>query len=483
MDRKRLLDSLRKAGYKGKAELAEVKTFMAENGYGNETVDDAEGKQHKIDDVWAKAAALAIEPEAEPEAEDDPEEQPGTKAADDKTKTKGIKQHKPDGRGAKSKPHFNIGNGDVSYAKKRYDARVKMFQNGDLPAKSAPLYESADDAELAGAWWRKTLVFDVSGKTYAELENDTAIVGKAMSGDINTAGGVLVPTQFIPDVLWLTEGYGVARKISTVWTMTGDTLRCPRQTGLVTFAFRGQNGSMTAADIPTDQIELVAKEAYGYTQVSNELIADAAINVGDMISRSFAEGALKIEDQCYFLGDGSATYGNMSGLISKLPSGAYLNGSGSSWSALTEADIENCISKLENIQGGKLSIVCSRNFFVQVFQRLSAGAGGRTQAEFNTNNILGTAFAGADAQYQGIPVYFSQVMPTVTASATKSCYFGVFDTATKIGDRQGLKIDTSEHVAFASNAMVFRGIKRFDVNIHGDGRASTYGPITSLVTT
>jgi HK97 family phage major capsid protein len=85
--------------------------------------------------------------------------------------------------------------------------------------------------------------------------------------------------------------------------------------------------------------------------------------------------------------------------------------------------------------------------------------------------------------FMGYPVQFAQVMPIASASASRVCYFGDFMGGSMIGDRQDLTIATSDQFLFSTNSVAVRGIARFNVNIHGDGRGSTVGPIAALVTT
>jgi HK97 family phage major capsid protein len=94
-----------------------------------------------------------------------------------------------------------------------------------------------------------------------------------------------------------------------------------------------------------------------------------------------------------------------------------------------------------------------------------------------TGNLGGGTFMGYD-------VVFSQVMPTVSAASSTHfpCYFGDFEGGSMIGDRQMLSIATADQFLFNTNSVAVRGTSRFNVNIHGDGRGSTYGPIVGFKT-
>ena len=48
--------------------------------------------------------------------------------------------------------------------------------------------------------------------------------------------------------------------------------------------------------------------------------------------------------------------------------------------------------------------------------------------------------------------------------------------------QQALTIATSDQFRFDYNQLAVRFVSRFAVNVHGDGRGSTYGPITAIKT-
>lgn len=500
MDRAALLALLRTKGYKGKTDLKDIKAFLSDLGVDPDNFDVGEGKTATTDEIWAKTAKLSLTaPVVEDQADDGDETE--TKSADEgdtkdadadekkAAKERGKKQHKPDGRGAAALAGIKVHTNGLKMAHKRYENRLRLTHEGVIPVSKGAVYDSADMAEVAGAFWRKASM-QSRRWGYSQEENDDSILDnygicpKAMSGNVNSAGGVFVPVEFSPEVIWLTEGgYGLARKLARREAMGRDTKDVPRKTSIPTFVAAAQNGTMTGSDLGTDMVKLVAQKFYAYSLVSNELIDDSAVNIADQFGRSYAEGQMKIEDQCYFLGDGTSTYSGINGLNTALPSAAYFDTTSNTWAAMTEEDIrDGILGQLENVLNGNISIVCSRQFFVQVLQRLSSAAGGRTEAEFNTNKIYGEAFGSADAVYKGIPVYFSQVLPTVTGTSQKAAYFGAFNTASIFGDRQELRIATSDQVGFASDQFAFRATCRFDFNICGDGRGTTYGPIMCAYT-
>jgi HK97 family phage major capsid protein len=355
---------------------------------------------------------------------------------------------------------FTIGNS----ARKSYSRLVSAGR---------AVFNDADEAEMFGAFARKCIMGNFE---YAQARADNEIVKKAQTEGLNTGGGATVPIEFMNSLIWLTEQYGVTRRLASVWKMTRDTIIVPRKTSIPTMTYTAEAAAITAADAAYDNVQLVARKGTILTQISNELLQDSAINIADDTARSIAEAMAIGEDSAYFLGDGTSTYGNQTGLTAALPSGAYINASGAAWSNVTAADIFGIMGSVQNINAGRLAFACSRQFFVQVMMKLD-NATSQFRELINGNLAIGSA------SWKGYPVYFSQVMPTASASAQRCLYFGDFQGASCIGDRQQLSIATSEHRYFDQDMIAVRGTTRFHVNVHGDGRASTFGPITALVTT
>lgn len=472
MDRKQLLARLRQLGYKGKADLTAIKAWLTDEGYDPDRLLAPDGTEVKCDEVWAKAAVLDAPAPVDDSADDadddgDSDDAPARKRkAADQPKPKRGKGYS-DGLGKA----FTVQTSGLTMARKRYDAKA---------ARGESVWPDADTAEVAAALIR---LGAMGQRHYEQKDNDTSIIGKAMTEMVNTSGGVLVPAEFAAQLIWLSEKYGVARRLANVIPMRGQSIDIPRQTGIVTFAFATDNAALTESNPTTDNVHLEARKAYGYTQLSNELFDDAAVNVADQISEGYAEGAAKIMDSCYVLGDGSGTYGGMVGLASGLTaaasSSAYIDATGSGWSAMVLADFDGALGALENVDAANIAWLCSRQFYHAVMLKLASAAGGVTLAEtLMTRGADGSR--GADAWFKGYPVYFSQVMPTATAGGAKSVYVGDFKRSTMLGQNRDLRIDSSEHAAFSSDAIAYRGTLRFGVNIHGDGRGSTYGQVVCL---
>ena len=441
LTRKTLIDSLKANGLTGDVTIDSAKAYIAKLDAEGIKFTDADGAAIDVDAVWSTFSAV--------------------KVADDVASVKGSKaphaaiadNDEPISGGVPQR--FSIGNN----VKKAYAAKIKSGR---------AVFHDPDQAEAFGSWARLALLgtYDYGSQKRADIE----ICRKTQVEFNNQLGGALVPIEFLPNLVWLTEQYGIARKVANVVPMSRDVMTVPRKTGLASMVPISEAGTISGLDNSYNNVTLTAKKYGVLYQISRELMADSAINIADDVARSIAESQAIAEDSAYFIGDGTSTYANQSGLTVALPSSAYLTGV--AWGTLAVSDFTTAMGRVENVNPARLAFVCSRQFFAQVMLKVD-----KTANQFKELTMGGL---GGDATFLGYPVFFSQVMPKATGSNVKSCYFGDFTGATMLGDRRQLEIQTSDQFYFNADSLAVRGTSRFCVDIHGDGRGSTYGPIVCI---
>lgn len=442
LTRKTLIETLRANGMTADATLENVKAFAADLSAKGIDLQDETGAAVNIDAVWNQKSALKI---------------PADTVAKGSASPHGAISDEPSDAGVPQR--FSIG----STNRKAYSAKIKSGRAA---------FHDVDQAEAFGAWAR--LASLGSADYGSQKKADLDICKKAQVEFNNQLGGALVPVEFIPNLVWLTEQYGVARKIANVVPMSRDVVSVPRKTGLAAMVPVAENGTMSDTDNTYGNVSLTAKKYGVLYKISRELLTDAAVNIADDIARSIAESKAIAEDQAYFLGDGSATYANQVGLglTATIPSGN--RGTATAWGSMTLANFTSVMGTVQYVNPARLAFVCSRQFYYQVMLQLDKTA--------NQFKDLTTGMPGADVTFLGYPVYFAQVMPTATGNSARACYFGDFTGGTMLGDRREIEIQSSDQFYFSSDSLGIRGTSRFCVNIHLDGRGGN-GPIGALVST
>lgn len=445
-----LLRAVKSAGYSGdESALDSIKAWIAaENAELDLAGDD-------IDTVWARESTFKrkIAVEASKEAAE---------------KTLAVETAiQDDDNAAKGIGGFSPVTSAIHAARKAYDQRAKLGKT-HLP--------DADTAEKFGAWARSVWL---ANTPYSEKSNDSRIAAKVAVTFDNTLGGALVPNDFLPFMLDNFEKYGVARQIAGVQPMSRDTLTYTARTGDVTVYAPGEAGSITASDQTFANKQLVATKLAAMARVSTEQMNDSAFSFGETVAESMARAFAKAEDQAFFLGDGTATYWGFRGikpLILSTYAGYTAQASGSTWGAVTAADFINAYSKLPDYAASEPNVcaVMSRAAFYQTYGRLAKAVGGLTMGEFMGKTV---------PLIEGIPVIFSQIMPTATAGTTSFALIGSFPLAAKFGQvNNGLAIAMSDQKYFDTDEIAFRGIERVAVTVHDVGDTSTAGPVVAVAT-
>jgi len=305
-------------------------------------------------------------------------------------------------------------------------------------------------------------------------------------GSDTTGAHIFVPTEFGTDLILLREEFGLARQLFNNVPMSSDTKTEPRQLSGLTAYFTAENAAATESTMSFDDVTLVAKKLTAISRLSNELNADAAISFGDKLVREIAYAFASKEDDCAFNGDGTSTYGGMTGVrtrMDELTAGTapgLILGAGNAYSELTLANFQDVVGALPQYADGPgTAWVCHKTFAHTVMQRLALAAGGTTATEI-INGVTTMMFLG-------YPVRISQKFPSVTANSQIPVLFGNFALGAMFGSRTG-----SETIAFSSEATVggesmwerdqigVRGTERFDVVVHDYGSNSTAGPIVGL---
>lgn len=313
--------------------------------------------------------------------------------------------------------------------------------------------------------------------------NDRAELAIHTEGS-NAAGGYLVPTEFDADLLRLVESYGVMRRTARQVPMLRETSSRTRRTGGLTAYFVGENTAGTESTMTFDRVNLTLKKLMALTTMSSELSEDMAINLGDTLMSELALAFAYTEDNCGFNGDGTSTYGTITGLRTKLAAATAglstaASGSATDWSKITLAKLDALIGLLPSY-ATDLRWYCSNTFWGSTMLPLLGAAGGATVQELQNGRPV--------KMFRGYPVEIVQVMPKAASAAAIVCLFGDMSQAADFGAGRGVTVKFSEDATigstnmFESDDIAVKGTQRFDINVHDVGDSSNAGPMVGLLT-
>lgn len=169
------------------------------------------------------------------------------------------------------------------------EGKIKSLENELAEAKS--MIKTLEDAIARRKWQDMPGVnegkdkFSLFKTINAIITNDWSEAGyekevvdetrkKALATSTDSAGGFLVPTQAIPDIIELLRAETVVRQIgATVLDgLTGIPVEIPKQTGGSTTFWIGENTSITPSDLTFGQLAMNPHTVAALVKLSNRLV-------------------------------------------------------------------------------------------------------------------------------------------------------------------------------------------------------------------
>jgi HK97 family phage major capsid protein len=336
--------------------------------------------------------------------------------------------------------------------------------------------EGHEKAYRAGMWLRAKLFNDDHAERWCKEHG----VGLRSQKEFDPIyGGNLVPNEMSQSIIDLRDQYGIARQHCTIMPMGRDIMSIPKVAGSLAAVFVAEEGSITEDEMSWVNVNLVAKKAGVLVKVSSEVAEDAIVNLADIITTDMARAFALKEDQCLFIGDGTATYGGMTGWEVALAEGVGLAAGPAGpagideFSEITLTGIHTVMGLLPEYAQPNAKWFMSSVCWETAFSRLAAAAGGNTTVTLGQKIVL--AFLGA-------PVILTPILHTTGTQTDGSplCLYGDMRLASMIGDRRGfaLKVSTERYIENDQIALV--GTTRFDIVNHGIGTTSAAGPMIAM---
>lgn len=277
---------------------------------------------------------------------------------------------------------------------------------------------------------------------------------KALSEGVNADGGFQVPEEFAAEVNRVVEDFGIVRKLSRKIPMISDTMNVPRLSASVQVTFPGENTAGSESQPTWENVQLLAKTAVGLTVSSNELLADANIDVVNLLVELFGEALASQEDLQGLRGTGSP----FTGILNEAGVAEVVMANGNLLFADVEPDdLRDIATQIKpwalsgagyvmhrtvwgEIQKKKAS---DGTYFISVATPVLGGVAGPQGV--NAGLSVGTIW--------GYPVWLSEQMPATSDGSQTSKTFLIFGNLTHLyfGDRQIITMAISDAATVGSN--------------------------------
>ena len=140
-----------------------------------------------------------------------------------------------------------------------------------------------------------------------------AVEKQSVVGGVDEFGGFLVPDEFHAEVIRYQTENAIIRPRARVFTMARDTFNIPslQQTsanhfGGISFSYTGETVAGTATRPTFGRITLSAKKLIALCAISNEMLADSAVNIANFLVNLYGEALTYQEDNEFLRGPGVA---------------------------------------------------------------------------------------------------------------------------------------------------------------------------------
>lgn len=285
---------------------------------------------------------------------------------------------------------------------------------------------------------------------------------KDMDEGSGPSGGYTVPEQELMELLEVDIGTQEIGPRARTIPMRSSTLTMPMLDqgdtpaaywkldyyGGVLSYWTEEGGTKTETEPEFKQLEMRAHKLAGYTQASDELLADSGIGIANLLSDLFRRTIIMRREFSFLQGTG---VGMPLGILN---GGALLTQSRDTSSQINYADIANMVSQMLPSSFANAVWYCSLTALPQLLQ-MQDGAGN----EMYIPNATGGVSQSMPGQIFGRPVVITEKLPTLGNEgdlllADPSYYL--------IGERQDTTIQASEHYAFTNDLTTWRFVHRVD---------------------
>lgn len=189
---------------------------------------------------------------------------------------------------------------------------VSEHEKGQM-ARNPQINPFAEDPKNKGEIWYPSDLTKLSKsetivtffKALVRRDDQSRNVIKALVEGTDGDGGYLVPEVFATEVWRVLPDQVVMRRLARILPMTTDTLNLNTLTALPEAYWTDEYASKATTSAEFGRVVLSPNKLVCLLPVTQELLADANINMVDFIVQIFAERIGGVEDKAYFTGSGT----------------------------------------------------------------------------------------------------------------------------------------------------------------------------------
>lgn len=180
-----------------------------------------------------------------------------------------------------------------------HEVRSKIFTNYH------GLKEITYPSNLANLTKEEKIVNFFKALVYHRTDEQSQRVLRALVEGTDSEGGYLVPEELRTEVFRVLPDMSVMRRLAMVIPMSTDTLKLNSLSARPVAYWTAEYASKSTTSAEFSQVSLSPNDLVCLLPVSEQLLADANINLVQFIITLFAEAIAEAEDRAFFTGSGT----------------------------------------------------------------------------------------------------------------------------------------------------------------------------------
>jgi len=233
-----------------------------------------------------------------------------------------------------------------------------------------------------------------------EKQFSKQIEEKTLRTDTDTNGGYLAPSQYVNEIIKEITEISPVRQVARVIRTNSKEIEIPKRTGLVSGGWVGELESSSSSNSSYGMEKITVNKMMVYSDISVEMLQDAAFNMRQEISSDVAEDFAKLEGAAFINGNGVK---KPEGLLANADISSYNSGAAAALTADSLFEIQG-----ELKAGYDLAFMMNRKTLHQHV---------RTLKDNNGQYLLQLGLGALPNTIAGLPYVLANDMPDVAANA------------------------------------------------------------------
>lgn len=270
-------------------------------------------------------------------------------------------------------------------------------------------------------------------------------VFKALVEGTDSQGGYLVPEEFRAEVFRILPDMSVMRKLARILPMNTDTLNLNTLDAEPAAYWTSEYASKSTTSAEFGRVTLQPNDLVCLLPVTQQLVADANIDIVRFVTQLFAEKIARTEDKAYFTGSGSGQPKGISQeTITTVSAGGVLD---------FDDIIQLVYSKPQSVRASASAAFVANRKVIEILHKVKDSNG----------RYIWTPMATSDLAKRPLDVILGYPVYEQNDLSEDQMYFGDWSFYV-IGDRQSLAVETTREGgdAWRRNSIEIKAVVRVD---------------------